>query len=224
MADSEIEEQLQKSWAKSSLSYVELLELNVRFLQKKLIATPYHYGPTDLETEGLLQDLVSLHNYGILTFSSQPQMSVSDKPCNKHEQWQQRACLFFLIPKSRESKIFLSRLLQRPDLYAQFILPDNTSYNIHNFPVDEGIVLSRERSARCRERLDQKAWTMPETIHTDYKADWPDWGWRLGTNLALANPIEICVVARDWEKDIELLKLIKKEAIEAGIPRFKLSI
>ena len=42
-------------------TYEELLKLNVKFLQGKISATPYHHGKIDEETVPLVKNLIALH-------------------------------------------------------------------------------------------------------------------------------------------------------------------
>ena len=50
----------------------QLIELNRKFLKGDIKSTPYHLGPIDTETAPLVQDLLRLHDFKLLTFCSQP--------------------------------------------------------------------------------------------------------------------------------------------------------
>ena len=56
-------------------AWKDFMDLNRAFLRGESRLTPYHLGPIYEETNDLVPTLIRLHDYGILTFQSQPAMN-----------------------------------------------------------------------------------------------------------------------------------------------------
>ena len=52
-------------------TYKELLEVNKKFIRGEIEETPYHYGPLEADSQTLKDDLLALHDKGILTVNGQ---------------------------------------------------------------------------------------------------------------------------------------------------------
>ena len=66
-----VHHEVRRKWALAP-DYAELLDLNRRFLCRKLKATAYQNGGIYAETDALVPSLLRLHDFGILTTVSQP--------------------------------------------------------------------------------------------------------------------------------------------------------
>ena len=64
-----VHHEVRRKWA-LALDYAELLDLNRRFLCRKLKATAYQNGGIYAETDALVPSLLRLHDFGILTTMS----------------------------------------------------------------------------------------------------------------------------------------------------------
>ena len=56
-------------------TYKDVIAANVLFLEGKLNRSPYHFGPIDKETVPIVNNLVQLNQYGLITVQSQPAIS-----------------------------------------------------------------------------------------------------------------------------------------------------
>ena len=77
-----------------------LVELNRKYLEGDIETTPCHCGPIDDETAPLVDDLLKLHEFKLLTIGSQP---LENKECfwdetrNEWADYQQRPLLSFIM-------------------------------------------------------------------------------------------------------------------------------
>lgn len=92
-------------WYEAS-TYREVLDLNRAFIRGELKTTVYHGGPLCDETTPLIPNLLSLHDYGILTHAGQPHQDDGPfftdykPPALQWSQWRQRPYLDFLVPRT----------------------------------------------------------------------------------------------------------------------------
>jgi hypothetical protein len=66
----ELQEDIDCRWYQVK-TYDDLLKLNIEFINGKIERTPYHWGPLHTSSQQLIDNLVELHHYGILTVNGQ---------------------------------------------------------------------------------------------------------------------------------------------------------
>jgi hypothetical protein len=83
-------------------TYTEMVQGTVDFLQGRLVSTPCHCGPLNLESVRIQDDLVHLSRHGLLTLGSQPTL---------HEGvWRQRSYLDLYAPDAQVADALVDRL------------------------------------------------------------------------------------------------------------------
>jgi hypothetical protein len=109
-----IGEHYEKLWrAAENLSH--LCELNRKFLLGGIPETPYHGGPIDPETIPLVESLLKLHDFQLVTESSQPYEHSAFKLREEWAERQQRPFVSFIMPREH-GRSFFEMLKKRPEL------------------------------------------------------------------------------------------------------------
>ncbi|KAL4862013.1 hypothetical protein BDV12DRAFT_179389 [Aspergillus spectabilis] len=54
----------ERLWLQAT-TFTDLVELNMKFLRNEISSTPYHCGPLEEETRGLIKSLLKLHEKNI---------------------------------------------------------------------------------------------------------------------------------------------------------------
>ena len=127
-AFSEADEATSRTW-KGLQTYEDLLQLNRAFLQGEEEISSYHLGPIYNETRPLVPGLLRLHDYGLLTYCSQPaSIEFAREKCPCCKEWafkcyQQRAFVSFILPTqsahyslASTTDAFKKALLENKDL------------------------------------------------------------------------------------------------------------
>ena len=83
-------------------NHYDFIKLNLDFLHGKIDITPYHYGKINDETHEILDELIKMNEYGILTIESQP-------GCNKKRLKQKPYVCFY----SNKENAFIMRQLEK---------------------------------------------------------------------------------------------------------------
>ncbi len=65
-----IEDDLDLEWSKCE-NFKNLLHTNKKYIQGKINASPYYLGPLDDPSPRLIENLLKLHDYGLLTVDGQ---------------------------------------------------------------------------------------------------------------------------------------------------------
>ena len=114
----------------------DLLRLNRAFLRGESEFTLYHAGPIFVETTPMVPGLLRLHDYGMLTWQSQP-WEIRDPfkcGCCMDRGWvqvEQISFISFLLPQSDDRipketlKAFLVELVTDEDIYVSIIKFEN---------------------------------------------------------------------------------------------------
>jgi len=131
----EEELEVRQQWA-SVEEYNDFLELNRAFLNGEVKLSCYHMGPIYQETKAMLPGLLRLHDYGMLTFESQPskfiERTTEDCPCcgeEKYVETQQRAFITFILPY--ENNNISQKAMYR--FLLELMIDDNFYVSILNF-------------------------------------------------------------------------------------------
>lgn len=95
-------------------SYAEMVGASIDFLEGRLVRSPDHCGPLDLESNEIRDDLVHLTRHGLLTLGSQPAWNEGG--------WQQRPYVHFYLP-DLDLMHDLVELLGRTDLVCLAVSP-----------------------------------------------------------------------------------------------------
>lgn len=117
-------------WAHAE-SWVKLLDLNRAYLRDETNMTLFYLGPIHDETRHMLPGPLRLHDFGLLTFESQPSneqttCEVLADSCPEITYWarfKQRAFLSFLLPQDdlmdkKDRAAFLAALSSHDKLYV----------------------------------------------------------------------------------------------------------
>lgn len=194
-------------------NFSELIALNRKFLSGQISEAPYHGGPIDEETIPLRPSLLKLHNFGLITISSQPYYYWVDQSDNGWAEIQQNPYLsFFMSGRDVPYLEFFEKLKERVDIvvYAQElplfrVLPG--SHGAH--------VVIRDRTANAEEDLEAAEWELGESIcvNEDVSEQF-DWLCR-----KVEKPVYFDVAAREFGPPIDLQRVIEEVAIASGLPQ-----
>ncbi|OQV10033.1 Copper amine oxidase, N2 domain-containing protein [Cladophialophora immunda] len=101
-------------------TYGQVIHLSCRYLKGKQTDFPYHDdGPIDIETQPLVPLFLRMHEYGFLTYNSQP--SISDK--NKESELETRGFVSFLVPqKAKIDKSSVERFYKELEKREEIIV------------------------------------------------------------------------------------------------------
>lgn len=204
--------------------YFELLNLNRKYIDGKLLSTPYHGDPFD--EEKWKPGLLSLHDYGLLT---------TDSRSSKHtwvEKWN-RPFLEFLLPRSNINimEAFCEALCRHPKIVTWITKAPNFGdepneskpiFSTNNFGHHSrgDYNLSKTRTAESRNAL----------IGTDFDLEGrpENVEWRY-LNSDCANVDDYCalnviVAGREWIESVDLPNLVRSVAITSGMrPVYKIN-
>ena len=212
----------------STKTYDEAIELNRLFIQGERICTNYHCGPLDEESELLIPGLLTLHTFGILTHGSQPfkkEPEYIERGGGWWFQGQQRPYLQFLIPQNHRAEEYavhkLCELLLEDPRIATFIVQPKEDLDNGCEPwattMDEWHPVTGVRAALTVPEL----WAEEFDFSTSTGADasifvhtGDDWN---VPSINHARCLDVTVASQDWDEDLDLLKLVKDAAMEAGI-------
>ncbi|KAI4271615.1 MAG: hypothetical protein LQ337_005885 [Flavoplaca oasis] len=199
-------------------NYQDALNLNQAYIRGEIP------GPLDAETGDLVPGLLRLHEYGLLTHSSQPFKPVQREHRNQNggwwQEWRQRPYITFLapqqdrIPKTAVEK-FTLLLLMHPAIvtivaYGKADRSYRTNINGDHIVTAYKLALSAEDLAK--EDFKTETSVAAEYYHVFEKRD------ELHPVIR-AQCLDITVASRSWDEDIDLAKLVEDLAIEAGIQR-----
>ena len=234
----QLEQQYLEQWDDAPADYSNLPELNRAFIRGELYCTPYNFGPIAEETEPLRSHLLRLHDFGLLTHSSQP-FEIGkhfEGPCcyfenrplpeEKFSQIRQRLSLDFLIPSALIStsscKGLLSGLLHREEIYISYFFAEDTENKVSNFPEGPYAVTYFRRSFNM-EDLTTKNWEGFTFKNPACNAKWLDFNTcNLDKKLAVAKPVEVLITAKSWTEDTDILAIVLNEAGKAALtPSFE---
>lgn len=141
---------------RTSLRFWTLTE-NFFFLKKEIPETPYHIGPVEDETLPLIDGLLRLHDFRLLTDGSQPYEHQCVRNVDQeYVEYQQRPYVSFLMAGENDQALKFFEMLKSQseiavrafELYSYKLLPGS----------HEQIVISRERIAKPGERLESMTW------------------------------------------------------------------
>ncbi len=200
--------------------YSKLLNLNRKYIDGKLLSTPYHEEPFD--EEEWKPGLLSLHDYGLLTTDSQS---------SKHgwvETWN-RPFLEFLLPRSDINimEAFCEALCRHPKIVTWIIKspsfgdgPNESKpiFSTNNFGDNSrgDYVLSKTRTTGSRSAL--------TGIDFELESRPENGGWR-HPKFNCANvdnwcALNITIAGREWIEPVHLPNLVRSVAITSGMKRY----
>jgi hypothetical protein len=176
-------------------------------------------GPINDETIPLVEGLLKLHDFQLLTDCSQPYEH--DRPFIHGKKWveyQQRPYVCFAMPGDDGRFLeFFAMLRNRPEIvvHASELHPCRVLPDSH-----EEVVVSRGRIATTAEGLETAAWTVYMTCLCEVNEGFGFYG--LGyydlDAMKRSSAILFQVAASGWEA-LDLLGLIEEVAIECDLPR-----
>jgi hypothetical protein len=171
-------------------------------------------GPINDETIPLVEGLLKLHDFQLLTDCSQPYEH--DRPFIHGKKWveyQQRPYVCFAMPGDDGRFLeFFAMLRNRPEIvvHASELHPCRVLPDSH-----EEVVVSRGRIATTAEGLETAAWSADTISLVEIDED-PDY---YGLDaMKKSSAILFQVAASGWEA-LDLLGLIEEVAIECDLPR-----
>lgn len=204
-----------KLW-RAAEDFSDLLVLNQKFLLGEIPETPYHCGPIDDETIPLVESLLRLHDFQLLTDNSQPYEH--KRPFRLGDDWaeyEQRPYVSFTMSAlpgwDRE---LLALLRHQPDILVQA----STLYPYELVPgSDKQVVVSRDRIAKTTKDLRSTTWKPITMALTD--VDISNEEFFCLDSLKRSKPVVFVVAAREWGPHLDLLGMIEDAAIDCGMPR-----
>lgn len=130
-------EQANQAWNEAK-TWDDAIELNRAFIRGETRATLYHAGPLAADSVLLQDDLLRMHDYGLLTDNGQG--PVDDEFHNARDCYQyhkqQRPYCDFLVQQQEGLDEFLTRLMRHPELVCSFL--DHRTGNVCSNQVANG--------------------------------------------------------------------------------------
>ena len=210
--------------------YSDAISLNRLFIRGERTFNINHMARLEPDSEPLIPALLSLHDYGILTYNSQP-FKKAPKFINQGGgfwiQNCQRPYLQFLIPKNhRLSRMAVSKfctLLLENKKIATLI--NQQTRHLREFKRDKHLVQYRStmghyepvtgrRSALSVKELYAEEYEHCTALGQEFRHDADDWEVEAIND---ARCLDVQVVGRRWSVKLDLLALVKDIAFEAGL-------
>lgn len=137
-------------------TYDDLLKLNMEFIRGNLDMTPYHLGPLviDVSSSNLMNNLIKLHEYGILTVDGQE--SLCEYNIEKNNKWysrEQRGNISFYINIEDNLELaesFIKQLKHKDNTLIYNIANIVTGYHITNISKDKCFNVTRSFSSSIK--------------------------------------------------------------------------
>ncbi|CAD6568545.1 MAG: hypothetical protein ASARMPRED_001856 [Alectoria sarmentosa] len=192
-------------------NYAAAIRLNRSYLLGETWSTIYSCGLINAETLPLVEGLLRLHDFRILTFSGQPQLRETPELITVYGKsfWygtKQRAYLDLLVPRlgepilSASLQTFCHLLLHHPGVVTQIKddIPGRTPYSppaeVQDNFAEERYPLTLKRTAPTAEEPDEKEFDVfTGTPGWIKEAEWPEFGCDA---IDRARPLEFTVAAR----------------------------
>lgn len=215
-----------KRWY-AAKTFADLINFNRAYLLGHIPTSPYHCGPIAEETLQIRSGLLRLHDFGILTFDSQPyERSISHVDCEfpiycggrcecpRYWEIWQKPYVCFMVESSRTGSMkLLTELTKNPDITVQRTEIANQEIVVPDLP-KEKLTFSRHRQARSKEALKTFEW---KTWAFSLKGVSED-GFFRSEVVKRHEPLLVFVGVAKWGVDnIDLLKLIEEAAISVGL-------
>jgi len=139
-------------------TYKELLEVNKKFIRGEIEETPYHFGPLEADSQTLKDDLLALHDKGILTVNGQ-----AGAAGTSYDEWsdyaqgyvdqKQAPYLSFYIEKEKGEKL-KEKLDEDILIKYTFFVKENPIYSNYNGK----FAVTMERTAKTVNELKNTPW------------------------------------------------------------------
>ena len=195
--------------------------LNQKFLLGEIPVTPYHGGKIDDETIPLVESLLRIHDFQLLTDNSQPyEHQRRSKFDDEWAEYEQRPYVSFTMPGLHGRSLeFFASLKHRPEIMVHackldpfMALPGS----------DDEVTVTRERIAKTAESLSRTEWVGLTWALRNVDISGNDY-YCLDA-LRRADPVVFMVAAREWGVCLNLLGIIEEVAIECDLPRVSRNI
>ena len=203
-------------------NYSAAIDLNRLFIKGKRQSSVTHWGPLAPETSPLIPGLLRLHDYGFLTYDSQPFLK-KIKLCHspKGAYWyecRQRPYLDFLLPQydripAENIATFTTLLLAHPRIVTMIDEQEDTFRT--NIKMDSHDVTEVKLALTVEELAAEPLLpytSIPRKAH--HEAQQMD-----VEAIHGAQCLDIKIASRSWEKDLDILALVEGVAIAAGMGR-----
>ena len=190
-------------------------------------------GPIRLEAYPIIPGLLPLHDYGFLTTQYKPFKNDGPDVVADEEDWssvwceqKQRPWLQFLIPRdntrisAKKIKKFCNKLMKEQHIMVKIADNDTEKFS-QNFDIDEDgtLILTEGRRAASREELLKQKMTilyLTPRWNQHEGAEWQDYTWPA---VESTRPLEVDIVARSWEENLDLQALVEELALSVGMTR-----
>ena len=195
--------------------------LNQKFLLGEIPETPYYGGKINDETIPLVESLLRIHDFQLLTDNGQPYEH--QRPSKFGDEWaeyEQRPYVSFTMPGlDGRSLEFFSSLKHRPEILVHAckldpfrVLPGS----------DDRVAVTRKRRAKTAKSLSSTEWVgLTWALYND---DISGQYYYCLDALKRADPVVFTVAAREWGVRLDLLGIIEEVAIECDLPRVSRNI
>lgn len=209
-------------------SYTAALDLNRQFINGQRPTSVYHFGPLDDESKELIPGLLDLHDYGFLTWNSQPfqraEPGVNGDP-DKDGYWydhRQRPYLQFLAPtKDRIDSDALDRfsdlLIADPHIVTLIVQAGKEPWG----SLQGDHIVTEEKTALSIRELYAEEWegfSCLSNVEEDgcQENQAREWGVKAIMRMEC---FEFQIASRSWDEELDLVRLVRDVAEEAGMGR-----
>jgi hypothetical protein len=199
MTDIDDEQQWQ-----SAKTFTDLLSLNRMYLMGEISTAPYHVEPIE---EPLTPGLLRLHDFGMLTYESQPFKQSSGIDDGTHwERWQ-KPFVTVIMDNSILLQNIVKKLRDEPDItiWADQVHPYETI--ICSNPLN----VTQYRLAESKEMLEGSQWEWLTSISNDTNLSDLDIFNLTATKERMLWMLD--VAATEWGVEIDILKMVERASI-----------
>ena len=205
-----------KLW-RAAKDFSEVCELNRKFVKGEIGQTPYCGGALSSESAPLVEGLLKLHDFQLITDCSQP-YEHSYKENEDKTYWierLQRPYVTFIMQGGDGSKApeFFKMLKKR----LEIIISAANIFAFSKLPGSHGrAVVTYQRCAKMKKDLATTKWEdLTWSMHDRDFSTQPYYNFRA---IKRSNPIAFDVAARNWYDPVDLLGIVEEVAVRCGLP------
>jgi len=222
--DKQLREQYKEDFAKweNAQDWSQLIQLNREFILDsragKCVTTPYWLSPLFDETTPLIDALLRLHDLGLLTTGSQPQISSKiGEDDEGYYECKQIPFVDFMVPRGEAVLPLVEKLLEDKELICQVIELGPGLSRFWPGSYTERVEVTHYRIGQSKEQLPSAKWIVQTTFPKEPLA-LEDTSFDELPSTKEKYFFWCIIATRD---DIDLLRRVEDHAIEAGLTMSK---
>lgn len=212
-------DEVRREW-QTSPDYNAALSLNRLFIKGKRTCSIYHWATLEEETAPLIPGLLALHDYGLMTYGSQPFDRKPERLAIGGGYWyqiRQRPYLSFMTPlKDRIPQDTIERFCTLLLMHSRIVAIVKQPGQPFRSSMPETHIVTITRSALSIEELYAEPFKPYTCVPCNGTLESETWEVEA---VIAAECLNISVASRSWDEDMDLLALIEGVAVAAGLER-----